>query len=128
MENNDDDIKHEIVKLREFAKVCNSKHKHHEHNLMEHMSVQSQQDELLRTVIETQKCMSESLKIVSEFVKKHEPNLTLMENTLVTLKGIKFVIGWLAAVIGSLGVIVGGVIAVMVYSLPLTEILTTIIK
>lgn len=68
-----------------------------------------------KTISDTQKCMSESIAVVTKFIKKHEPHLELIEKVIQTLSSIKTAIVWLAAIIGSTTVIIAAAAVVWLY-------------
>lgn len=68
-----------------------------------------------RSISDTQKCMSESISVITKFIKKHEPHLELIGSVISLLKGIKLAIVWLAAILGSMSVIVATSAVVWLY-------------
>lgn len=119
-------VESQLAKLNDYIVECSHKHTMHERKEQQH-------EELLRTIIDTQKTMSDtqnnmskSLTVFSNFVEKHEPNFDIVDKVILALGGVKAAVGWLAAVIAGLGIIIGGLLATWVYlssSISLSELI-----
>ena len=80
------------------------------------------------TISNTQQCMSESISVITKFIKKYEPHLELIEKVIQTLSSIKTAIAWLAAIIGSMTVIIVAAAVVWLYMTTPIHIQDFIIK
>lgn len=103
------------ITVVELARLCELRNILHTKKANDH-------DDLLKAISatqsaigNTQKCLSESIAVITKFIDRHEPSLELVGAAIQTLSSIKTAITWLAAIVGSAVVIVAAVAAVWVY-------------
>ena len=127
---NNENALQKIEGLLAFAESCSKKHEVLSANDNMHTAKHLQYEQLIKNVIETQtsltassQCVSESLLVFSNFIKKHESNFDILSRFITVLTSVKGAILWLAAVIGGLGVITGGMVMTWIYiSSPITMV------
>lgn len=127
---NNENALQKIEQLLAFTESCSKKHEVLSANDTMHTAKHLQYEQLIKNVIETQtsltassKCVSESLLVFSNFIKKHESNFDILSRFITVLTSVKGAILWLAAVIGGLGIITGGMVMTWIYiSSPLTMV------
>lgn len=119
----------DIYKLvHELTEICDQRNAIHSDKTAKLEEVLTSIALTQRTISDTQKCMSESISVISKFIKKHEPHLELIEKVIQTLSGIKTAIIWLAAIIGSMTVIATASAVIWVYLTTSVQIQDFIIK
>lgn len=101
--------------IDELEKLCNSRNLEQNAKVLQIENLLVSVADTQNAISETQKCMSESISVITKFIKKHESNLEMIGTTANLLKGIKLAIVWLAAIIGSLSVIVASSAVVWLY-------------
>lgn len=101
--------------IDELEKLCNSRNLEQNAKVLQIENLLISVADTQSTISDTQKCMSESISVITKFIKKHESNLEMIGTIANLLKGIKLAIVWLAAIIGSLSVIVASSAVVWLY-------------
>lgn len=128
------EIQAKLQNLENYRKSCEDTHQSHSKRGTEHDNLYNQHEQLLKTVINTQNSMvksmhasSQSLEVLSSFVKKHEPVLELLISVITGMKGFNKLILTMAAIITSLGIIMGAGVAIWsVFNTPIIDLLLSI--
>lgn len=114
--------------VNELAKLCTERNATQSANVVRIENILTSVATTQKTISDTQQCMSESISVITKFIKKHEPHLELIEKVIQTLSSIKTAIVWLAAIIGSMTVIIVAAAVVWLYMTTSIHIQDFIIK